>query len=67
MRFQAHNAFVEEASHAYPHFDRFLSEMARVLRPGGHFLYVDFRGFLEYDAWEAALAGMLGQSRDTGE
>jgi SAM-dependent methyltransferase len=47
-----------EASHAYPHFDRFLSEMARVLRPGGHFLYVDFRGFLEYDAWDEALAGM---------
>jgi SAM-dependent methyltransferase len=47
-----------EASHAYPHFDRFLSEMARVLRPGGHFLYVDFRGYLEYDAWDAALAGM---------
>jgi ubiquinone/menaquinone biosynthesis C-methylase UbiE len=45
-----------EASHAYPHFDRFLSEMVRVLRPGGHFLYVDFRGFLEYDAWDAALA-----------
>lgn len=47
-----------EASHAYPHFDRFLSEMARVLRPGGHFLYADFRGFLEYDDWDAALAGM---------
>jgi SAM-dependent methyltransferase len=47
-----------EASHAYPHFDRFLSEMVRVLRPGGHFLYADFRGFLEYDAWDAALAGM---------
>jgi ubiquinone/menaquinone biosynthesis C-methylase UbiE len=47
-----------EASHAYPHFDRFLSETARVLRPGGHFLYADFRGFLEYDEWDAALAGM---------
>ncbi|WP_343572190.1 phthiotriol/phenolphthiotriol dimycocerosates methyltransferase [Mycobacterium sp.] len=45
-----------EASHAYPHFDRFLPEVARVLRPGGHFLYADFRGFLEYDAWDAALA-----------
>ena len=38
-----------EASHAYPHFDRFLPEMVRVLRPGGHFLYADFRGYLEYD------------------
>ena len=47
-----------EASHAYPHFYRFLPEMARVLRPGGHFLYADFRGFLEFSAWEAALAGM---------
>ena len=47
-----------EASHAYPHFDRFLPEMVRVLRPGGHFLYADFRGYLEYDAWDSALAGM---------
>jgi SAM-dependent methyltransferase len=47
-----------EASHAYPHFHRFLPEMARVLRPGGHFLYADFRQFLEFSEWEAALAGM---------
>jgi SAM-dependent methyltransferase len=47
-----------EAAHSYPHFDRFLPEVVRVLRPGGHFLYADFRGFLEYDAWDAALAGM---------
>jgi ubiquinone/menaquinone biosynthesis C-methylase UbiE len=47
-----------EASHAYPHFDRFLPEMVRVLRPGGHFLYCDFRGYLEYDQWDAALAEM---------
>jgi ubiquinone/menaquinone biosynthesis C-methylase UbiE len=47
-----------EASHAYPHFDRFLPELSRVLRPGGHFLYADFRGFLEYDAWDAALAAL---------
>ena len=32
-----------EASHVYPHFPRFLAEVARVLRPGGHFLYADFR------------------------
>src|SRR5215469_11411174 len=30
-----------EASHCYPHFPRFLAEVARVLRPGGHFLYAD--------------------------
>ena len=40
-----------EASHGYPDFPRFLAEVARVLRPGGHFLYADFRGFLEYDDW----------------
>ena len=28
----------------YPHFPRFLAEVARVLTPGGHFLYADFRG-----------------------
>ncbi len=47
-----------EASHAYPHFDRFLSEVQRVLRPGGHFLSTDFRDRDEFSAWEAALAGM---------
>ncbi len=47
-----------EASHAYPHFALFVREMVRVLRPGGHFLYADFRGFFEFEAWEATLAGM---------
>jgi len=50
-----------EASHCYPDFPRFLQEVARVLRPGGHFLYADFRfsegvvsgNFVE---WEKALA-----------
>ena len=32
-----------ESSHCYPSFDKFLSEVRRVLRPGGHFLYADFR------------------------
>jgi fatty-acid O-methyltransferase len=32
-----------EGSHIYPNFERFLGEVARVLRPGGHFLYADFR------------------------
>ncbi|HYB80779.1 MAG TPA: class I SAM-dependent methyltransferase [Mycobacterium sp.] len=32
-----------EASHCYPQFPRFLAEVARVLRPGGHFLYADAR------------------------
>jgi ubiquinone/menaquinone biosynthesis C-methylase UbiE len=46
-----------EASHAYPRFSRFLSEVARVLRPEGHFLYADFRGREQFSEWDAALAG----------
>ena len=45
-----------EASHAYPRLSRFLEEVVRVLRPGGHFLYADFRGRSEFRGWEAALA-----------
>lgn len=32
-----------ESSHGYPSFDRFLCEVARVLRPRGTFLFADFR------------------------
>jgi ubiquinone/menaquinone biosynthesis C-methylase UbiE len=32
-----------EASHCYADFPRFLAEVRRVLRPGGSFLYADFR------------------------
>ena len=45
-----------EASHIYPHFERFLSEVQRVLRPGGHFLYADFRNRDGFPDWEKALA-----------
>lgn len=45
-----------EASHAYPRLSRFLAEVVRVLRPGGHFLYADFRGRNEFSGWEAALS-----------
>jgi ubiquinone/menaquinone biosynthesis C-methylase UbiE len=45
-----------EASHQYPHLPRFLTEVARVLRPGGHFLYADSRRRRAVAAWEAALA-----------
>jgi len=45
-----------ESSHCYPHFDVFLREVRRVLRPGGHFLYADFRPQDEIAGWRAALA-----------
>jgi ubiquinone/menaquinone biosynthesis C-methylase UbiE len=45
-----------EASHGYPRFRRFLDEVARVLRPGGHFLYADFRPRPRIAEWEVALA-----------
>ena len=45
-----------EASHCYPAFPRFLAEAARVLRPGGHLLYADFRFGDGVAGWERALA-----------
>ncbi len=44
-----------EASHCYPDFGAFLAEVARVLRPGGCFLYADFRGRGAVEAWDRAL------------
>lgn len=32
-----------ESSHCYPNVPRFMAEVARVLRPGGRFLYADLR------------------------
>ena len=45
-----------EASHCYPDFPKFLAEVARALRPGGHFLYADFRFRERWAEWDAALA-----------
>lgn len=45
-----------EASHIYPHFEQFLSEVKRVLRPGGHLLYADFRNRDGFGEWEKAIA-----------
>jgi ubiquinone/menaquinone biosynthesis C-methylase UbiE len=45
-----------EASHLYSRFPRFLTEVERVLRPGGHFLYTDFRPRHRLAKWEAELA-----------
>jgi ubiquinone/menaquinone biosynthesis C-methylase UbiE len=44
-----------EASHCYPQFPQFLDEVARVLRPGGHFLYADVRRKAEIARWEGQL------------
>jgi SAM-dependent methyltransferase len=45
-----------EASHQYPDFPGFLTEVTRVLRPGGHFLYTDSRRNPVVAEWETALA-----------
>ena len=45
-----------EASHCYASLPRFLAEVARVLRPGGAFLYADFRFGPGLAEWEAQLA-----------
>jgi ubiquinone/menaquinone biosynthesis C-methylase UbiE len=45
-----------EASHLYPDVPRFLAEVARVLAPGGHFLYADFRRRSGVPDWETAMA-----------
>ena len=47
-----------EASHLYPDVPRFLAEVARVLRPGGDFLYTDFRRRSAVAEWDAELAAM---------
>jgi len=54
-----------EASHCYPDFPRFLAEVARVLRPGGHLLYADFRFRDRLAEWERAFAGAPLQIQNT--
>jgi ubiquinone/menaquinone biosynthesis C-methylase UbiE len=44
-----------ESSLCYPSLPRFLAEMARVLRPGGHFLYADLRRHDRIAKWEKEL------------
>jgi SAM-dependent methyltransferase len=44
-----------ESSHCYPSFNRFLEEVRRVLRPGGYFLYADFRNGQSVPAWRKSL------------
>ncbi len=52
-----------ESSHCYGHIDRFFAEAARVLRPGGWFVYTDFRAAEDVPAWHAALAAQPGWER----
>ncbi len=44
-----------EASHCYGRMPRFLQEIRRVLRPGGYFLFADFRTPAEYTRLNAQL------------
>jgi len=52
-----------ESSHCYGHIEKFFAEAARVLRPGGWFLYTDFRPASEAAAWHGALAVQSGWER----
>lgn len=56
-----------EASHCYPSFSRFLSEVRRVLRPGGAFVYADFRFRSGLAEWENAIAASDLAARGTRE
>lgn len=42
-----------ESSHRYAHFDTFLKEVFRCLKPGGHFLLTDFRFDYEMEATQS--------------
>lgn len=44
-----------ESANNYPRFRRFLAEVTRVLRPGGHFLCADLRLRERVTDWEAGL------------
>jgi len=44
-----------ESSHCYPSFDRFVAQVYRVLRPGGYFLYADFRNRENLEEWRRSL------------
>jgi ubiquinone/menaquinone biosynthesis C-methylase UbiE len=59
-----------QSSHCYPQFPRFLNEVTRVLRPGGHFLYADARRADAVAKWDEDLgdASMrLMSERDINE
>ncbi|MCK5919750.1 MAG: class I SAM-dependent methyltransferase [Methylococcales bacterium] len=47
-----------ESSICYQHVEQFFSEVVRLLKPGGYFLYADLRNLEEIEEWEAQLARM---------
>lgn len=49
-----------ESSHCYGDVARFFREVARVLRPAGHFAYADFRAAAEMETVAAALLAVPG-------
>lgn len=55
-----------ESSHCYPSLPAFLAEVRRVLRPGGAFLYADFRDRADLGEWRKSLeASGLAVLRET--
>jgi SAM-dependent methyltransferase len=56
-----------EASHCYPSLPRFFTEAFRVLRPGGSFLYADFRFRSQWPEWENALSSLPARVARTRE
>ena len=47
-----------ESSHRYPNMELFLSEVKRVLKPGGHFSFTDFRYDHEVEEMDSHLNNM---------
>ncbi len=52
-----------ESSHCYGSMAAFVDEAVRVLRPGGHFLFTDFRVKQDVDALDAVLESRKGWQR----
>ena len=44
-----------ESSHCYGNFKEFVRQVDRILKPGGSFIFTDFRDQTEIDPMEAAL------------
>lgn len=55
-----------ESSHCYSSIEKFLSEVKRVLRPGGLFLYADHRPVRDEWGSDRTIAAWEQQIRDTG-